>query len=141
MVDSLAKLVLMDDGKDWKGYWKADRRRSLEAKTDYDMKEIGERIRKLRERNGISRALLAERMDCSPDTLGRIERGEREIRSDYLWMISVEFSVTVDYIMKGDLPELSVDNELAGLIRGTNRRKRCAVLELARAFHWGEEDA
>ena len=128
-------------GKDWKGYWEADRRRSLEAKKDYDMKEIGARIRPLRERNGISRALLAERIDCSPDTLGRIERGEREIRSDYLWMISAEFGVTVDYIMKGDLPELSVDNELAGLIRRTNRRQRSAVLELARAFHWGEGDA
>lgn len=56
-------------------------------------------------------------------------------------MISVEFGVTVDYIMKGDLPELSVDNELAGLIRRTNRRQWCAVLELARTFHWGEEDA
>ena len=66
---------------------------------------------------------------------------QREIRSDYLWMISVEFGVTVDYIMKGDLPELSVDNELAGLIRRTNRRQRCAVLELARAFPWGEGDA
>ena len=44
-------------------------------------------------------------------------------------------------LIMNDLSELSVDNELAGLIRGTNRRQRCAVLELARAFHWGEGDA
>ena len=69
-----------------------------------DNKEIGSRIRKEREKLDLSRNKFAEIIDLSPFYLGQIERGDRSMSLNTLTKISDALKVSIDYILKGNVP-------------------------------------
>ena len=105
---------------------------------DYDAVAVGERIRMYRETLGMNRYELAAEIGIGFDTLGRIERGERDARSETLCRMSEVFGVPVDLLLKGETVEGCVSDDLMRLIKKTTYTQQRAVVELAKAFHMGE---
>lgn len=60
--------------------------------------EFARRLRKLRERRGISRKTLAELCGLSRNTIDRYERGERVPSLTDAAMLAEFFGVSVDYL-------------------------------------------
>lgn len=64
-------------------------------------KEIGERIRKLREEQGITREELATRAEITTKFLYEVENGKKGMSANNLYKISRELSSSCDYILLG----------------------------------------
>lgn len=60
---------------------------------------LGQRIRALREQNGMSQQQLAEKLKVSRPTISQIENGEREISADELIVLSEIFNLSVDSLL------------------------------------------
>lgn len=64
-----------------------------------DYVELGKRIRKLREKRGISQQRLSGLLGVSRPTVSQIEMGERKVSADELLKISEIFDVSVEHIL------------------------------------------
>ncbi len=60
----------------------------------------GKKIKYLREKENISQEKLAEILECSSATIGKIERGVTKIKSWRLIRFCEVFHVSMDYIMR-----------------------------------------
>jgi len=65
------------------------------------MSTVGERIKKMRENKGVSRASLAHALGVKETKIQDIERGKQKIPSDLLTKMSGYFGVKVEYILTG----------------------------------------
>jgi transcriptional regulator with XRE-family HTH domain len=61
--------------------------------------EIGEKIRRLRERKGWPQKKLAQKVGISPSVFNRIELGQRPVRSDELKDICEALEVEVSFLL------------------------------------------
>lgn len=66
---------------------------------DVLMKKIGNRIKGIREREGLSQEDLAKRMDISRVAVSQIENGKRKICTEELISISRTFNVSTDILL------------------------------------------
>ena len=64
-------------------------------------KEVGKRIRELREKQGMSREELANKVEITPKFLYEVETGKKGISVNNLYKIAVTLSTTCDYILFG----------------------------------------
>ncbi len=70
-------------------------------------KQIGQRIKKLREEIGMSQHDLAARLDILRPTISQMENGERKIRADELMKLSEILNTSAQYLMGiEDKPEV-----------------------------------
>lgn len=70
------------------------------------MYSLGDRIKSLRERNGISQKDFAKKINVSNVVLSRYESNERKPDYDTLQLIADYFEVTTDYLLgRTDFPE------------------------------------
>lgn len=67
----------------------------------YDQKESGKRIAALRKEKGMTQEQLAEKLNISTSTLGKIERGIQGFSIDLLIEIGSFFGISTDYILIG----------------------------------------
>lgn len=58
-------------------------------------KKVGERIRKFRQLAGLNQEYVAEEIGMSGGNFGKIERGEIDINTDYLYKLSKLFKIPV----------------------------------------------
>jgi transcriptional regulator with XRE-family HTH domain len=77
-----------------------------------EMVRIGQRIKELRIKTGISQQKLAERLGVSRPTITQIESGERKVSSDELIKLAEIFDCTIDYLigLKGE-PEVVLQEQ------------------------------
>lgn len=68
-------------------------------------RQVGERIRELRELQNYTREGFAEKVDISAKFLYEIETGKKGFSADTLCRISKALSVSCDYIMLGEEKE------------------------------------
>lgn len=61
--------------------------------------EFPERLRKLRERNRMSRAVLSELTGLSKSMISKYERGERQPTLEPLRELADFFDVSIDYLV------------------------------------------
>ena len=73
----------------------------------YDQKESGKRIAALRKEKGLTQEQLAEKLNISTSTLGKIERGIQGFSIDLLIEIGIFFGISTDYIYQ--IVDLLVD--------------------------------
>lgn len=66
---------------------------------------FGEKLQKLRQREGMSQDALAELLDVSRQAVSRWERDETMPETEKVLRISQCFHVTTDYLLKDDAPE------------------------------------
>ncbi|MEE0965141.1 MAG: helix-turn-helix transcriptional regulator [Ruminococcus bromii] len=67
----------------------------------YDQRESGKRIAALRKEKGLTQEQLAEKLNISTSTLGKIERGIQGFSIDLLIEIGIFFGISTDYILIG----------------------------------------
>ena len=72
------------------------------ALTEQQRRKIGDRIRFLRKRDGLSQENLALELEISKNSLGDIERGKTELKTSTLLAFSDFFRVSTDWILRGD---------------------------------------
>lgn len=61
--------------------------------------DLGSKIRKLREEQGISQLEFLKKIKMSNSVLSRIEQGERSVRDDELVIFADFFGVSTDYLL------------------------------------------
>ena len=74
----------------------------------YDQKKIGSRVQGLRKDSSLTQEQLAEKLNISISSLGKMERGVQGASLDLLIDISVFFGKSLDYIVLGR--KLSTDD-------------------------------
>lgn len=62
----------------------------------YDQKESGKRIAALRKEKGLTQEQLAEKLNISTSTLGKIERGIQGFSIDLLIEIGIFFGISTE---------------------------------------------
>lgn len=67
----------------------------------YDIKQSGDRIRKLRMRAGYTQEKMAEQLSIDRSFYSRIESGKKGCSIDLLIQLSLLFGVSLDYIVLG----------------------------------------
>lgn len=75
-------------------------------------KEIGERVRGLRESSGYTREELADKTQLSTKFLYEIESGKKGISAESLLKISKALSSSCDYILTGEIAKADEINYL-----------------------------
>lgn len=63
---------------------------------------MGDRIKLLREENNLTQSQLAKMLGLSASTIGMYEQGKRNPEYEILLLLSKTFSVSTDYIIKGE---------------------------------------
>lgn len=69
-----------------------------------DKEDFGNRLRKAREKQGLTRDELAELADMSTNYLGEIERGEKVLGSDKFIRLVIALGVSADELLCNELP-------------------------------------
>lgn len=68
---------------------------------NYDMKQSGERIRRLRMKSGSTQEEIAEVLNVDRSFYSRIEAGKKGASIDLLIQLSALFNVSLDYLILG----------------------------------------
>ena len=102
---------------------------------DISYKHIGRRIRKERERAGLSQAQLAELADSSIQYISLIETAKKKASLQMLLRIAEALDVSVDQLLPVNLPnrQYSYDEELSQLINNCSVYERQIILDIVRA--------
>ena len=70
----------------------------------YNYEEVGARVKFLRKKLNMSQERLAEELNCSPNAICKIERGNQALTIDYGFLYADYFGVSLDYIYMGEQP-------------------------------------
>lgn len=98
------------------------------------MKEIGQRLKELREEHNFSQSQVAKYLGIDQSNLSKMERGERKFKKSSLKKLSLLYNCSEDYILNGtddydkskiafraegkaDLDAISKANEIMGIIK------------------------
>lgn len=95
---------------------------------NYDMKESGKRIRRIRKQNGYTQEKLAEQLSIDRSVLSRIESGKYACSVDFLAQITSFFGVSMDFLVFGkvhDRETARLKENITGLIRQLEQLKDC----------------
>lgn len=100
------------------------------------MGTLGERLRELRSRNGITQAQLAEKIFVSESYIALIELNRRNPSTEILGKLSDFFGVSTDYLLTGEISEDDILHvrEWRSLVSGRSEREITSALKLVRSF-------
>ena len=73
-------------------------------KSDIENKEVGKRLQNFREIRGLTRAVLALRLDMSEKDLEDIEAGEKQLSPENIEVLRETFSVDPAWLLGGQTP-------------------------------------
>lgn len=101
-----------------------------------DYISIGQRIKTIRKRRGISQAALAERIDLSATYISYIESGVKSLSLDTFVMIANALNVTADELLVDNLENTVkvFNHEFAAIIVDCSNYERRVLLESAAAL-------
>ncbi len=93
---------------------------------------LGKRIREERTKRNWTIEQLAEKADLSPSFLGCVERGERALSVEKLYVMSEIFDVTTDSLIKEHLTYNSKTESLFLLVKDLSDSEYHSVYEIAK---------
>ena len=97
-------------------------------------KEIGVRIRALRQAAGITQEKLAELVDLSTPYISHIENGKKRASVDTLLHISDALNTTFDFLLCGKYPpELNHSSDFQALLDDCSPREVKIICDIAEA--------
>ena len=68
----------------------------------FSAEEFGKRLKTLRNKSGYTQENLAEILETTSKTVGRLERGETWPSIEMLTLLRSEFNVSADYLLFGE---------------------------------------
>lgn len=77
--------------------------------TQIDPKAVAERLTRLREYHGKSRAEFADSVEIDRSSYSKIEKGEKPLKADMAFAIAERWGVTMDFLYRGRLTELPMN--------------------------------
>lgn len=83
---------------------------------NYQIEEIGSRIRQLRKGRGMTQEQLAEALNISTVHMTKIENGSRGCSLDILISIAMFFDASLDYLVLGRVRENELRKQLDSTI-------------------------
>lgn len=97
-----------------------------------DYKKVGEKIRIEREKFGLSREEIAEKLNLSSTYIGQIERGDRRMRFDTYIKFARFFHVPTDYLLSFEELNTAFDDRVLEeeLNQIVDLLKRCNLNEI-----------
>lgn len=78
---------------------------------ELNQKEIGRRIRTIRDSKGLTREVLAEMVDVSSQFIADVEYGNKGMSIKTLFLMKQALGVTADYILTGNVYDADKDEE------------------------------
>ncbi|CAM3765277.1 Helix-turn-helix transcriptional regulator [Cohnella lubricantis] len=108
----------------------------------FDYQAIGNRIRKARERKGITQELLAESMDVSNAYISKIERGRTPVNLNNLDKICRVLETSTEYILSGTSTDSEdyMKNEIMELLEGCSPQKIRLIVQVIKPIVSYRED-
>lgn len=103
--------------------------------------EIGARIRRQRERIGLTQEQLGETCGLSCSFVGHIERGSRKLSVESLYKLASVLDTSVDYLLFDHVPqEVSLPSEISSILQSSDQQKRQQFWRTVRvlAYHIDE---
>lgn len=96
--------------------------------------EIGARIRKTRERTGLSQSFVATQIDVTRASISNVEAGRQRIPLDRLYQIAAVLQVPVASFLPGDKPDRKIRKalEAEGARRNRIKELRAELRRLSR---------
>lgn len=95
-------------------------------------RNIGERIRELRELQHYTREALAEKVDISSKFLYEIETGKKGLSAETLGRLAQELSISCDYILFGEETEHRGSEKIICILELMNPKQRSRMRELVK---------
>ena len=105
----------------------------MERQTEYS--KVGENIRTLRMKRGLTQEMLAEEAELSPSYLSYLESGRKTASLDALIRIAAALQVTVDRLL-GETQKANSEvwvPEVCELLQDCSASERKAILEASQA--------
>ena len=101
-----------------------------------DKKDLGLRIRVLRNKANLTQEELAEKADMSPVYLGEVERGKKVIGVDKFIKIVKALSVSADYLLCNELPsgEPYIFDEITEKLKKLNPKQRKIAFDILEGY-------
>lgn len=99
----------------------------------FNRKECGERILDAREKNGLSRAMLAEKLGITEKYLYQIECGEKGLSTERLVLLCEILGVSADRILFGNEPSEEY-GAIAGLLNRCDPKKLPHLESIIKSF-------
>jgi len=101
-----------------------------DAEVDRLMRQVGERVRHVRERKGMPRRVLSEISGVSPRYLAQLESGEGNISISLLKRVALALNHKIEWLVGEEDPWNSDVLHMAEAFRAADRTTRAAVLRL-----------
>ncbi|MDY4588368.1 MAG: helix-turn-helix transcriptional regulator [Oscillospiraceae bacterium] len=100
------------------------------------MGTLGERLRELRNKNGITQAELADKIFVSESYIALIELNKRNPSTEIFGKLSDFFGVSTDYLLTGEFSDDDIHHvkEWRNLVSGRKDREITSALKLVRSF-------
>ena len=100
-----------------------------------DFREIGHRVRGIREEHGLTQEALAEATGVSVPYVSHIERGLKKPSLGTLLRLSAALDVTVDTLLRGNQPAEAnaFCSDVQALLNGCTLKERKVLMEIAAA--------
>lgn len=102
--------------------------------------ELGDYLRRARERAGLTIEALAERLGVNRNTVGSYERGERLPDADYLARIAVELGADLEILQRLRYEAVPGSDELRASLKRILRARDAVAEALRRAVGLSEEE-
>lgn len=100
---------------------------------EYNAKDVGIRIAKLRIERGMSQEELGEILGVSPKHISNVERGEYGLSLEGYLKVSKVFSVSLDYLITGAL-EMPLNDCVRELVEEGSAEEQEAVWKFLRTL-------
>ena len=102
----------------------------------YDIGETGNRIRKLRKREGKTQEQVAEDMGIGIKTYRSIEQGKRGGSIDTILLLAEYYGISIDFLINGTEMVSDLDRLLLRLRKTKQEKLLRIVKDLVRTLEW-----
>lgn len=99
-----------------------------------DLRVIGERLYKIRNKKGMSRLEVSEKADISDRTYADIERGTVNMRTETMLKICKALAITPNDIFVSDDNEQVTEEEIMNKIKNCSSSERVTALSLLSVY-------
>jgi len=100
----------------------------------YNEYEVGERLSKIREREGFSQEALAEKLGCSVITISRWENGQSNMKAADTYNICEALNISSDYLLGVKMKRDNQVNLDEAMLEGLSVEQRQIVMETMTAM-------